>query len=121
MLNRKTVSYSNLARLIAHFNVFLSKIGQAKQARPSGPGAACLARRRVRHKRAVEECEDLSKEWLECWHRQSDECVTDFGHFDGEQAVVAPRLIRLVQRMNMSVAVGDVKHCELNLPATAQR
>lgn len=41
MIDGKTVSYSNLARLVAYFDVLLSKIGQAKQARPSGPGAAC--------------------------------------------------------------------------------
>ena len=49
----------------------------------------------MRDKCAVEEREDLAEEWLECGHRQGDERGADLGHFDGEQAVVAPRLICL--------------------------
>ena len=45
MLNRKTVSYSNFARLVAHLDIFLPKIGQTEQARSSGPDATCCPRR----------------------------------------------------------------------------
>lgn len=41
MLDGKTVPYPDLARLVAHLDVLLSKIGETEQARPSGRGAAC--------------------------------------------------------------------------------
>ena len=43
MLDGKTMPYSNLARLVAHFNIFLPKIGKTKEARPSGGGADCCS------------------------------------------------------------------------------
>jgi len=95
MLDGKTMPHSDLARLVVHFNILLSKIGKTEQARPPDVGVDGWSRRSVRDECAVEEREDLAEEWLECGHRQGDESRADFGHFDGEQAVVAPRLICL--------------------------
>jgi hypothetical protein len=41
MLDGKAVSHPNLARLVTHLDILLSKIGETEQARSSGRGATC--------------------------------------------------------------------------------
>lgn len=41
MLDGKTMPHPNLARLVTHLDVLLSKISETEQARSSGRGAAC--------------------------------------------------------------------------------